>query len=389
MSHRQPERQPVPGYRRTRWPQNCVAYVQAARCASICACQSNGCSRDGGPNTDNLTMWPTPAATATSISAISLATCRGDVPWARNRRSTPRSALSKVDRASKSTVAGETPDGRRPASDVRVNATISTGSVNSFEIKAEPTRPVAPATAMRVRAALRWEGLNIRITFRILERSVQNTWNDRSMMSSENGMSGKPQFDDDAVINSAMDVFWRHGYSASSIDQLTTAMGLSRSSMYKRFQDKDGLFGEVLSAYVERVERRMSAVRGETKRQQLEALLHEFLPRAGKTARPAGCMLARSCAEMVDLPPAGQSVARQGLTRQRAILGGILREAVASGELAATADIEGLAWHYLGVLQAIMNLPQAGATVGELRRVVELAMLAWPFLPPASQSKPT
>lgn len=209
------------------------------------------------------------------------------------------------------------------------------------------------------------------------------------MMSSGNGMSGKPQFDDDAVINSAMDVFWRHGYSASSIDQLTTAMGLSRSSMYKRFQDKDGLFEEVLSAYIERVERRMSAVRGETKRQQLEALLHEFLPRAGKTARPAGCMLARSCAEMVDLPPAGQSVARQGLTRQRAILGGILREAVASGELAATADIEGLAWHYLGVLQAIMNLPQAGATVGELRGVVELAMLAWPFLPPASQSKPT
>lgn len=200
-------------------------------------------------------------------------------------------------------------------------------------------------------------------------------------MSSGNTMSGKPQFDDDAVINSAMDVFWRHGYSASSIDQLTTAMGLSRSSMYKRFQDKDGLFQEVLSTYVERVVRRMNAVRGNTKRQQLEALLHEFLPRGGKTVRPAGCMLARSCAEMVDLPPAGQSVARQGLTQQRAILVAILREAVANGELAAEADIDGLAWHYLGVLQAILNLPQAGATVGELRRVVELAMTAWPLLP--------
>ncbi len=192
-------------------------------------------------------------------------------------------------------------------------------------------------------------------------------------------MSGKPQFDDDAVINSAMDVFWRHGYSASSIDQLATAMGLSRSSLYKRFRDKDGLFEEVLSTYVERVVRRMNSVRGDTKRQQLEALLHEFLPREGRTARPAGCMLARSCAEMVDLPPVGQSVARRGLTRQRAVLDGILREAVANRELASTADIDGLAWHYLGVLHAIMNLPQAGATVSELRRVIELAMLAWPF----------
>jgi TetR/AcrR family transcriptional regulator, copper-responsive repressor len=200
-------------------------------------------------------------------------------------------------------------------------------------------------------------------------------------MSSENAMSGKPQFDDDAVINSAMDVFWRHGYAASSIDQLATAMGLSRSSMYKRFQDKDGLFQEVLSAYAGRLLRRMSAVRGDTKRQQLEALLREFLPREGKTAQPAGCMLARSCTEMADLPLASQSVAQQGLAGQHAILSEILREAVASGELTAATDIEGLAWHYLGVLQAIKNLPQAGATPRELRRVVELAMLAWPLVP--------
>lgn len=198
------------------------------------------------------------------------------------------------------------------------------------------------------------------------------------MMSSESPMSGKPQFDDGAVIKAAMEVFWRHGYAASSIDELTTAMGLSRSSLYKRFRDKDGLFQEVLSIYAGRVLERMSGVRADTKRQQLEALLLEFLPRAGKASRPAGCMLARSCAEMDDLPPAGRSVALDGLAKQRAILREILREAVTLGELTPAADIDGMTWHYLGVLQAIMNLPQAGATAGEVRRVVELAMLAWP-----------
>ncbi|MBW7973354.1 TetR/AcrR family transcriptional regulator [Bradyrhizobium sp. BR 10289] len=192
-------------------------------------------------------------------------------------------------------------------------------------------------------------------------------------------MSGKPQFDDRAVINSAMEVFWRHGYAASSIDELTTAMGLSRSSMYKRFKDKDGLFQEVLSSYAQRVLKRMNAVQAGTKRQQLEALLHEFLPRDGRTGRPPGCMLARSCTEMADLPSASQAVAREGLMGQRAILSGILREAVAGGELAPDSDVEGLSWHFLGVLQATMNLPQAGATPGELRRAIELAMLAWPL----------
>jgi len=202
-------------------------------------------------------------------------------------------------------------------------------------------------------------------------------------MSSENLMSGKPQFDDSAVIGAAMEVFWRHGYSASSIDGLARAMGLSRSSMYKRFRDKDGLFQEVLSAYAQRVLKRMNAVQAGTKRQQLEALFHEFLPLNGKTTRPAGCMLARSCTEMTDLPPASQAVAREGLMGQRAVLSRILHEAVASGELAPASDIDGLSWHFLGALHATMNLPQAGATSGQLRQVVEFAMLAWPLAPAA------
>lgn len=200
-------------------------------------------------------------------------------------------------------------------------------------------------------------------------------------------MSGKPQFDDSAVIISAMGVFWRHGYAASSIDELTTAMGLSRSSMYKRFRDKDGLFQEVLSTYAQRVLKRMNAVQAGTKRQQLEALFHEFLPGDAKVARPPGCMLARSCTEMADLPPASQAVAREGLMGQRAILGKILREAVAGGELAQASDIDGLSWHFLGLLHAMMNLPQAGATSGELRRVIELGMSAWPLAPTAAAAR--
>ena len=66
-------------------------------------------------------------------------------------------------------------------------------------------------------------------------------------------MSGKPQYDEAAVVDAAMEVFWRNGYAAASISDLTTATDLSRSSLYQRFGDKDGLFREVLDAYAERV----------------------------------------------------------------------------------------------------------------------------------------
>ncbi len=195
-------------------------------------------------------------------------------------------------------------------------------------------------------------------------------------------MSGKPQFDDASVIDAAMEIFWRHGYAAASIDQLSTAMGLSRSSLYKRFGDKEGLFREVLAAYVGRVVARMNAAQGASNRERLQALLLGLLPKEERRrTRPPGCLLVRSCAEIGDLPPAGKAVALEGLARQRAILGDLFRDAVEAGELSPAADIEGLAWHFLGVLQAVMNLPQAGATVDDVRGMIALAMLAWPAQP--------
>jgi TetR/AcrR family transcriptional regulator, copper-responsive repressor len=189
-------------------------------------------------------------------------------------------------------------------------------------------------------------------------------------------VSGKPQFDEAAVIAAAMGVFWRHGYAAASISDLTEATGLSRSSLYQRFRDKDGLFQEALFAYTERVMRRMNAAKGDTARGRLEALLRGYLPDG--SSRPAGCLIARSCAEISELSAEGQAAALAGARRERELLTEILRDGVAAGELAEDADIEAMAWHYFAVLQAVMNFPQTGADRSMIDRMIAVAMSAWP-----------
>ncbi|WP_186116956.1 TetR/AcrR family transcriptional regulator [Burkholderia gladioli] len=190
-------------------------------------------------------------------------------------------------------------------------------------------------------------------------------------------MSGKPQYDEAVVIDAAIQVFWRHGYAAASISDLTEATGLSRSSLYQRFRDKDGLFQVALATYTERVLRRMNSAEGGTAREKLQTLLRGMLPVASPQ-RPPGCLLTRSCAERVDLPPAGQEAALDGVRRQREVLVDWLNEAVAGGELPAEADVEALAWHFLGVCQAVLGLPQAGAGREVLERMIEVAMGGWP-----------
>jgi AcrR family transcriptional regulator len=194
-------------------------------------------------------------------------------------------------------------------------------------------------------------------------------------MSSEVFMSGKPQFDEVAVIAAAVEVFWRKGYADAAISDLTEATGLSRSSLYQRFHDKDGLFQEALVAYTERVLRRMNSAKADTARGRLKALLRAFLP---DRFRPAGCLIGRSCAESSALSKEGQAATLAAAARQREILAGLLREGVAAGELAEDTDIDAMAWYYLGVLQAVLNFPQAGADPSMLDRIIDVAMSAWP-----------
>jgi len=51
------------------------------------------------------------------------------------------------------------------------------------------------------------------------------------------------------IIVSAMDYFWIHGYESSSISKIENATGVSRSTLYNNWDDKDDLFLSVLHSY--------------------------------------------------------------------------------------------------------------------------------------------
>ena len=106
-------------------------------------------------------------------------------------------------------------------------------------------------------------------------------------------------FDENTVLDAAMDCFWWDGYEATSIRELAAEMGINAPSLYNAFGDKRSLFREVLRRYVE-CSTRARIARFETSlppKQAIRAFLNEIVERSlGDDRR--GCLLVNSALEI-------------------------------------------------------------------------------------------
>src|SRR4051794_23423223 len=65
---------------------------------------------------------------------------------------------------------------------------------------------------------------------------------------------GRPRgFDPDAVVDAAVEVFWRKGYEGASMADLCAATGLRPGSIYAAWGSKLGLFSAAVDRYVDTV----------------------------------------------------------------------------------------------------------------------------------------
>ena len=191
---------------------------------------------------------------------------------------------------------------------------------------------------------------------------------------------GRPRaFDAERALDAALGVFWQHGYEGTSLDELTTAMGISRPSLYAAFGNKESLFGKAVERYVGRVADRMRAILDEpTCRRVVERFFREMVVGSCADGASRGCMLvaaALSCSE------AAQSVRRSLIDRrtdhERALRARFER-GVAERDLPADASPADLARFVTTVQQGLSVHAAAGATRAEQLAVVEVALRAWP-----------
>jgi TetR/AcrR family transcriptional repressor of nem operon len=64
-------------------------------------------------------------------------------------------------------------------------------------------------------------------------------------------MARPKEFDQNRVLEKAMELFWRQGYEATSMQDLVEYLGINRQSIYDTFGDKHALFMAALKHYLQ------------------------------------------------------------------------------------------------------------------------------------------
>lgn len=192
---------------------------------------------------------------------------------------------------------------------------------------------------------------------------------------------GRPrEFDRTSALEKATRLFWSKGYEATSITDLTKAIGIGSPSLYAAFSSKEALYTEALRHYADTWGH---LVWGgfEVARTAREAVLVLLLDSAsaltGQSADiPLGCMMTLSAVGSEGHVQLGETV-RSG----RAVTFNRLRErfgrAIADMEIPPSVDIDALA-RFVQVIQNGMSiLARDGALREELEKVAEIAMSGW------------
>lgn len=188
---------------------------------------------------------------------------------------------------------------------------------------------------------------------------------------------GRPRsFDRDAALERAALTFWEHGYEATSISNLTAALGIGAPSLYAAFGDKRQLFHEAVASYQATHGSFTARALAEepTARDAIVRILREAAVEYTSPDHPRGCLVISAAQNCSPASADVEQALRQTRNENLQALQRRLQADLEAGLLPVGSDARALAVFAAATTQGMSQQARDGASREDLQAVAEAAI---------------
>nr|WP_295469404.1 TetR/AcrR family transcriptional regulator [Mesorhizobium sp.] len=166
-----------------------------------------------------------------------------------------------------------------------------------------------------------------------------------------------------------MGLFWRMGYDGASMDALTSAMGISRSSLYQSFGDKETLFLRAVEHYARtRLAPLLDVLNGGGDfKTDLAAFMEAVVCHATADPDRLGCLVASVLSDAAGSDPRLRSELGNRFATVESRIAARIERAQTVGDFPLDADTSAVAAVIGAIARGMMLSGRAGVSAQKLR----------------------
>lgn len=152
------------------------------------------------------------------------------------------------------------------------------------------------------------------------------------------------EFDEEKVLDAAMQLFWEKGYEATSLSDLTSRMGIQRPSIYSAFGDKKELFETALRKYTRShaSETRTRLQSHQSVREAFRAFYENVVNEEYSESTSRGCFCINTMVELAPHDEKFEVLTREHQMYLAVIFQETIERGIQSGELASDTNAKAL-----------------------------------------------
>lgn len=187
-------------------------------------------------------------------------------------------------------------------------------------------------------------------------------------------MARPVEFDENKVLNNAMEQFWREGYEASSVQKLLDCTGINRGTLYNSFGDKDTFFKSCVDQYNKIVDKQIASSLKNEKLSAWDAInayFDEAVLNLSNKHRSMGCLLVNSLCESINYDKDMKKVVRGSLATIRKSIVARLKEAQSKGKLKKGVSVEFAAEVLMNTLHGVRVNSRDGKNTRQLKELIK------------------